>query len=227
MLSIHTKKHLGFVYDTVLGVLTNLACAKQVGVFGSFATDARDEWSDIDLFVACDEPVESGRLIMAEINANIPILCFRPFSAREVPNGRYWFKNHSPFHKLDISFHGQADWLKLIDEHKQGGNSIRCIDCSGGFSPTGAPMFLWEYTPGQKGLFDIMHRVHRYGRACARYGTDSENLSLELAAMKSFMDRNHVTAKYDKFAWTVAERMVEIVENNLNRIGVGRGEYLK
>lgn len=161
MLSIHTKKHLGFVYDTILGVLTNLACVKQVGVFGLFATDAWDEWSDIDLFVACDEPVESGRLIMAEINANIPILCFRPFSAQEVPNGRYWFKDHSPFHKLDISFHGQADWLKLTDEHKQGGNSIRCIDCSGGSSPTGAPMFLWEYTSRQKDLFDIMHRVHR------------------------------------------------------------------
>ena len=214
VVSMHTKKHLGFVYDTVLGVLTNLACVRDVGVFGSFAMDTWDEWSDIDLVVACDDPVESGRLIMAEINARLPILCFRPFSAKEAANGRYWFKGHSPFHKLDISFHGPADWRKAVNEHKEGGSSIRCIDCSGGSSAGGAPIFLWEYTPRQKDLFDIMHRVHRYSRACVRYGTDSDNLSRELAIITRFMNDNHPTTKYEKQAWTVAEKIIEITENN-------------
>jgi len=131
VLSVHTKDHFIIVKDSILGILTTLRCVDEVGVFGSVAANQWDEWSDIDLLIACEAPAQTGAAIIAEINARIPIICYRPFSVMEFPNGRYWFRDHSPFHKLDISFYEHTNWGKVVHDHQQQGycNSMLYPDC--------------------------------------------------------------------------------------------------
>ncbi len=213
---MHTTGQLLTLRDSVLGALKSLACVTDVGVFGSLATDSWDEWSDIDVCVACGGPLVDGNLIMAEIHAHLPVQCFRPFSAKDAPNGRYWFTDHSPFHKLDISFHDPADWQRAIQEHQAEGGVMRFPDCRGGSGANGAPAFIWDYTPRQKALFDIVHRVHKHTLAHARRGTSADELSRELADMTTFMAEHPPESIYEERAWTVAQRMGILADMQLS-----------
>jgi predicted nucleotidyltransferase len=97
-LSMHTKAHLRCMRDSVMESLAGLRCVTGVGVFGSFATGRWDEWSDLDLLVECDDPIRAAHLVIAEIHARIPILCHSPFTTERPGDGRYWFRDYSPFH---------------------------------------------------------------------------------------------------------------------------------
>ncbi len=212
VLAVHTKDLFIFVKDSILGILTSLGCVDEVGVFGSVAANRSDEWSDIDIHVACEQPAQTGEAIIAEINARVPIICYRPFSAMKFPNGRYWFRDHSPFHKLDISFYEYADWRKIMDEHRQQGDPVLSPECQGLLERSATSMFSWDYSSKQKALFDIVHRVHRYTRAYVRRGTDFQNLSRELAGAEQYMVTHPPENKYEEQAWEVAERIIVLVK---------------
>lgn len=219
--SVHTRNRLLFLRDSIRGVLTGLRCVKGVALFGSFASDRWDEWSDIDLLVACNNPAHDAAVLVAEMNAQLPICCHRPFSAKETPNGRYWFRNHSPCHKLDVSFHDQPDWHRALDDHRQESSPIRVLDCRGSSNAGDAPVFVWKYTPRQNNLFDMLHRLHRYLLSYARSGDDLEMLASALAAISQFMDEHPPENVYEQQAWEVAETMASLAETTTRPVAPG------
>jgi hypothetical protein len=97
-----------------------------------------------------------------------------------------------------------------VNEQRQLGVAVVCLDGHGDSEGSGASAFEWEYTQRQKALFDILHRVHRYARAYVRTGSASGDLSRELALLKQRMSEH-----CDERVWEAAARTVAIVESAL------------
>jgi len=93
------------VGDEIVRALTRVSAVRAIASFGSVATGSTDEWSDVDLFVACDDVERGAWLAAAAIHQAKPVLFYRTFSIGRQPSGRYWFANESPFNRLDVSFY--------------------------------------------------------------------------------------------------------------------------
>lgn len=97
----------------VVSALSRLSTVRRIASFGSLAEGRSDRWSDVDLFVACEDIASSPWVAAAAIRAAKPVCFYRMFTGVAQPSGRYWFADESPFHRIDISFYCVADYLEL------------------------------------------------------------------------------------------------------------------
>jgi len=91
--------------DEVVRALAQVSTVRAIASFGSVAAGCSDQWSDVDLLVACDDVERSAWLAAAAIRQAKPVLFYRMFSAGRQPSGRHWFADESPFNRLDVSFY--------------------------------------------------------------------------------------------------------------------------
>jgi hypothetical protein len=88
----------------LVAALSALTCVRRIDTFGSVASGQADEWSDLDLLVACEIVERTAWVAAAAIRSAKRVAFYRTFTGIEQPSGRYWFCDESPFHRLDISF---------------------------------------------------------------------------------------------------------------------------
>jgi hypothetical protein len=93
------------IKDEVVRALAQVSAVRAIASFGSVAAGRSDEWSDVDLFVACDDVERAAWLAASAIRQAKPVLFYRTFSVGQQPSGRYWFADESPFNRLDVSFY--------------------------------------------------------------------------------------------------------------------------
>lgn len=120
----------------VVAALSRLSSVRRIASFGSLAEGGSDRWSDVDLFVACEDIAASPWIAAAAIRAAKPICFYRMFTGVPQPSGRYWFADESPFHRIDISFYGIADY---IDVCRDGLNNGHPVTTREEYSATAAP----------------------------------------------------------------------------------------
>jgi hypothetical protein len=142
--------------------------AARLAVVGSVAEGTRDLFSDLDLLVACDRPRSDGEAVLAAIHAAVPVLCRRLFPDREPPSGRYWFRDHLPPNKLDVSFHRPGELRRLAGDMAGHGLAVRIVELDPDPSAAAPPRTPWVEVPGD--LADELHRVSRALRRYARSG---------------------------------------------------------
>ncbi len=107
------------VAQQVLATLTALPFVRAVALFGSLAEGRADPWSDVDLWVACDDAEQTQWVAASALRAAHPVLCYRMFGNAPQPSGRYWFVHESPFHKIDISFESRTRYQDLLSHPEQ------------------------------------------------------------------------------------------------------------
>jgi len=100
----------------IIGTLSMLPFIQRIAVFGSLAEEHTDCWSDVDLWVACDDVEHTQWIAASAIRAAHSVLFYRMFGNAAQPAGRYWFDHESPFHKIDISFHSCSDYQIIINQ---------------------------------------------------------------------------------------------------------------
>jgi len=96
------------IRDEIVAALATVEGVSRVASFGSLAEGRADAWSDLDLFVACENVAQTAWFAAAAIRAAKPVIFYRPFSGVAQPSGRYWFEDELPFHRLDVSFYAPA-----------------------------------------------------------------------------------------------------------------------
>ncbi len=104
------------VAQTIIAMLIALPFVQKIALFGSLAEGRADCWSNVDLWVACDDVERTQWIAASAIRAAHPVLFYRMFGNASQPTGRYWFVDESPFHKIDISFHAPSDYQRLIGQ---------------------------------------------------------------------------------------------------------------
>jgi hypothetical protein len=110
------------IKNELVSALARLSTVRRIASYGSIAEGRTDQWSDIDLAVACD-PFDIGAWLAASaIRATKPVLYYRTFHNRVQPLGRYWFTDESPFQRLDISFYSLDDYSLLLATGMQDGH---------------------------------------------------------------------------------------------------------
>jgi len=92
--------------------LIEVNCTQAV-YFGSVATKATDQYSDVDLIICADTLM--AQQFIYHLQQCQPIALYLPFENRE-PAGRYWFEGLPLYLKLDVSFHDSDEYKKLIKE---------------------------------------------------------------------------------------------------------------
>lgn len=97
--------------NLIIKCLQNSKRIDSIYTFGSIAKGVSDEYSDIDLIAS----VKSGEINLSEmLEPYLSVLYYRSFSSSSYPSGRYWFRELSPFQKLDISFHTYAETTNIV-----------------------------------------------------------------------------------------------------------------
>jgi len=100
----------------MIATLALLPFVQHIALFGSLAEDRADCWSDVDLWVACEDVEQTQWIAAAAMRAAHPVLFYRMFSNAAQPAGRYWFAHASPFHKIDISFYPPALYHTAVSQ---------------------------------------------------------------------------------------------------------------
>ena len=134
----------GRVAAEVVEALSALPFVRRVAVFGSLADGTADGWSDVDMFVACDDPGETCWSAAEAIRRAKPVQFYRIFSSDPQPAGRYWFADESPFQKLDVSFHSPGKYEALCEAGAYLGCAISTREV---FARNGDGRRPWEVTP--------------------------------------------------------------------------------
>jgi hypothetical protein len=117
-------KATGRIMKEVLAALASIPTVRAVGVFGSFASDTTDRWSDIDMLVGCEHLSTTQWLAADAIRSTKPVLYYRKFTNGEQPSGKYWFEDESPFHRIDISFHTLSDYQNYLGSQVRDGHDM-------------------------------------------------------------------------------------------------------
>jgi hypothetical protein len=159
--------------------------AARLAVVGSVAEGTRDLFSDLDLLVACDRPRSDGEAVLAAIHAAVPVLCRRLFPDREPPSGRYWFRDHLPPNKLDVSFHRPGELRRLAGDMAGHGLAVRIVELDPDPSAAAPPRTPWVEVPGD--LADELHRVSRALRRYARSGEGRDDLVHRLGPLDALL----------------------------------------
>ncbi|MHB1157454.1 MAG: DNA-3-methyladenine glycosylase I [Phycisphaerales bacterium] len=100
--------------DQITTSLSKLPGVQRIAVFGSLATNTADAYSDVDMFVVCDDVPSCSWAAVHALRLAKPVLFYRMFSTDHQPAGRYWFDDSSPLTRLDISFHTAPDYQQLL-----------------------------------------------------------------------------------------------------------------
>lgn len=108
----------------VVAALSRLSTVRRIASFGSLAEGRSDRWSDVDLFVGCDDIASSPWIAAAAIRAAKPVCFYRMFTGVAQPSGRYWFADESPFHRIDISFYSVADYIEVCRDGLKSGHPV-------------------------------------------------------------------------------------------------------
>lgn len=108
----------------VVAALSRLSTVRRIASFGSLAEGSSDRWSDVDLFVACEDIAVSPWLAAAAIRAAKPVCFYRMFTGVTQPSGRYWFADESPLHRIDISFYCVADYIDVCRDGVKNGHPV-------------------------------------------------------------------------------------------------------
>jgi predicted nucleotidyltransferase len=106
--------------DRLIGYLPQAlgdAGFKAAAYFGSVARGTYDEYSDVDMIV-CSGGLPPENFIN-NLTSEFGKTLFRPFSStvdgKLSPQcGRYWFNNLNPFCKIDVSFHDENGFKRVI-----------------------------------------------------------------------------------------------------------------
>ena len=200
-------------------LLLHCGHVNEICIFGSFASGGWDEWSDIDLIVRCCRPESDAAAVVAAVNTAFPIWACRPFEDNSPLSGRYWFRDFSPFHKLDVSFHGHDEWKRLAEEEQSKGLPIVVLRAKErSLSHAGAP-FEWDFSDVQRELADILHRVSRYWRRYVRNGSDYDKLCTEVNAVSCFLGRRAPSSPEERAWWGLAERTLCAVDRAIGQPG--------
>ncbi len=93
----------------LIAALSAVPSVREIDSFGSIATGCADQWSDLDLLISCEVPEHTASLVAAAIRSAKPVAFYRMFTGVAQPSGRYWFRNESPFHRLDVTFYSPAE----------------------------------------------------------------------------------------------------------------------
>jgi len=202
----YAKHDLETLRTGLLDLLLRCGCVKGICVFGSFGSGCWDEWSDIDLMLGCHCPESDAAGVIAAINASFPILAYRPFEDKSPRSGRYWFRDLSPFNKLDVSFHEYEEWRRLVEEEKRKGPPVSLLREMEVPSCWEETPFEWSFSDTQRQLADILHRVSRYWRRYIRQGTDHDKLCIELNAASNFLSSRTASSPEERAWWDLAER---------------------
>ena len=109
----------------IVQAISRLSCVREIASFGSFAIGQADEWSDIDLLVACAEPAKTAWRAAGAIRFLKPVAFYRMFTGVAQPSGRYWFCDETPFHRLDIAFHSTTDYANALRNGVRAGHPIQ------------------------------------------------------------------------------------------------------
>ena len=120
----------------VVAALSRLTTVRRIASFGSLAEGRSDRWSDVDLFVTCDDIASSPWIAAAAIRAAKPVCFYRMFRGVAQPSGRYWFADESPFHRIDISFYSVADYIIVCRDGLKNGHPVTMRE---EYSATAAP----------------------------------------------------------------------------------------
>jgi predicted nucleotidyltransferase len=94
----------------VLAALRQMSGVRKRATFGSVAERRADGWSDVDMFVACEEVERTAWTAAAAIRVAKPVGFYRTFTGVDQPSGRYWFADEAPFNRLDVSFYSTAEF---------------------------------------------------------------------------------------------------------------------
>jgi len=210
-IAAHTTTALERLSTGILSLFRSAGHASRLCVFGSFASGSWDQWSDLDLAVACADPCSHGALLAGQLDATLPVLCHCPFPGQPAPSGRFWFRDQSPFHKLDVSFHTERDLQSVMEKWAAEGATIAVHEATCQARETTCRPFRWEFSTTQCALEDILHRVSRYHRRFVRAGEAAEELRREFQALRRFLDSHSPVSAQDEAYWELAHRMMTLV----------------
>ena len=101
------------IQTEIVEILQQLPFVQIITLGGSILEGRNDCWSDIDVWVECDQVQENQWIAANHLRESKPVLFYRMFKGPNQPSGRYWFSNESVFHKLDISFHSREEFGNL------------------------------------------------------------------------------------------------------------------
>jgi predicted nucleotidyltransferase len=180
------------VVQSVTAALSALPFVRRIGVFGSLADRTDDRWSDVDMFVACDD-VERMRWSAADaIRRTKPVLFYRMFSSNGQPAGRYWFVDESPFQKLDVSFHDLDRYDRLCRTGEYMGSSVNTREvyaCDAGHPATSpvSPSPL-EITSRETEIGSWIYRLLRSIKARCRNTPKAADFERDVAGLATAMD---------------------------------------
>lgn len=137
--------------------------------FGSTATGRTDEWSDIDLVVQGDSA--AGDRFVRRLHDLLGVVLYRPFSLDRPPAGRYWFREGSPFRRLDVSFYGSEDYrILLVDGMGPKQPPFEPVSFGRGRTPVEPSSMELEFSELECAFAGALRRFHESVKAVARGG---------------------------------------------------------
>lgn len=203
------------LFATITDELGRYKCVVEVCLFGSLAYNKQDSLSDIDIMVSLRSPSDESAYMVGALAKRIPILCHRPFVNTHPHSGRYWFKDQSPFHKLDLSFHSQDQLKSEVNRLQTLGYTCRTIKGNKLYETNRIEPFTWAYTPLQEMIADNLHRLERIYKRYARSGEGKEELYNELKTVTKALNTSTPTSQEEKAYWKLGTLYKEIVEREV------------
>lgn len=217
----HTRIALERLATEILALFRSGGNVSKVCVFGSIASGSWDEWSDIDLAVGCGEPDSYGPFLAGLLGARFPILCHRPFSGQPAPSGRFWFRDQSPFHKLDVSFHTDRALESVISRLSTDSIPVLVHDANADTENNTCGPFRWTFSATQRLAANVLHRVSRCHRRSVRTGEAVEELGREMQALQGFMGSHTPASPQEEAYWELARRTAALVEGKTQPLRAG------
>lgn len=178
---------VGLLAERITHALRTEPSVRAIAFFGSLAEGRADEWSDVDMLVACDGVETAKWAVAAALRISKAVLYYRPFSSAQQPSGRYWFVGESPFHKLDISFDSMEDYVALLQGGGRLGHDITVRELSrkraSSIAATGnATVCPLEITDREEEIGNYIYQSLRSLKRCFRGGEDTRGFEGLLGA---------------------------------------------
>ena len=186
-------------------ILGRTSGVSRAAYFGSIASRKVDALSDIDLVVRCEGG--AANLVVRDFHRTLCVVLYRPFTVGRSPSGRYWFRDVSPFLRLDVSFHGASVFDELIVKGKAYAQPpFAEISLAEASSSEPASTALPDWSDDDFDFAGALRRFHESAKVVRRGGTPRHPLREADAAVREFE-----TAGLRPEVWQLYARSVELL----------------
>jgi hypothetical protein len=178
---------------TLLQTLGSHPEVQQTYIFGSFARQQKDRWSDIDLLVVTEEREQFGA-IYETLMVRKPVLYRSTFTPLAVPSGGrvlgIVFAGESVFHSLDLNFMTAAEFA-AEDALKRFGVMEACTTAPAASSALPTSLLVEDFEPDdEKRIADSLHFVKKTLKRRLRGTGSDDELANWLLSLRASLQHN-------------------------------------